>query len=196
MSKKIQVGKAIGSAIVAGTLILGGIAGGLVGANLVEPEQIVNNVTVEKIVEKEVIVEVPVNVTEIVEKNVTVEVEVEDESFKQLACDRLIYDDMNECVEEVKSEDVALQIALNYIEEDFSDIADELEEAGLVADEDDVELVTVYNSYEDINVTTSDFDDNEYEFVIEIKVNDDDDKKKFDVTLKVEDGIVDIEKVE
>ena len=67
------------------------------------------NVTIEVPVEVEVVKEVIVNNTE------TVTVEVEDESFKILACDRLLYDDVSECVEEVEAEASALELALAEI---------------------------------------------------------------------------------
>ena len=166
---------------------------------------VTNTITNTVEVPFEVIKEVPVNVTEYVEVpvNVTVEkivnVTIEDETFKALACDRLLYDDLNECVEEVSAEEAALNLALEFIEDEFEgDIADEMEDALIVDDEDDVSHIKTYNDFEDIEVIESDFDDNEYEFMIKVKYEDTDaDEKKYVyVTLSVEDGEVDIESVE
>ena len=132
-------------------------------------------------------------IVEVVTNNTETVVEVEDESFKILACDRLLYDDLSECEEEVLAENVALTLALAYINDEFNgDIADEMEDKGLVADEDDVELVNVYDDYEDITIVKSNFDREDYKFEIKVKVNDDDDKKYFILKIEVEDGEVEL----
>lgn len=190
MDKKLK-------AVVLGGLVLASMgAGAATHAIMAEPKEVLvpgpvvyQNVSVPVEVLKEVKVEVPV------EKLVTVT--VEDESFKILACDRLLYDDMKECVEEVKAEDAALKLAIDAIKADY---ADELENADLVADERDAKLVKIYDSFEDLTVETSDFDDDEYEFVIKAKINDEDAEEKFyaNFTVEVKDGeaeIVDVELV-
>jgi len=171
------------AAIAVGALV--GLAGvavhDITEAPVVETQTVTEyvNVTEEVVVEK--IVEVPVNVT------VTEEVIVEDEAFKALACDRLMYDDISECVEEVEAEEVALQLAVELIKEDY---ADELEDENIVDDEDDARLITVYSDFEDVNVITSNFDREKYVFEIEAKIEDEDTEKKSKVTFKVrvEDG--------
>lgn len=175
---------------------LGGAIGAVAFPKVVTQEVVKYNTT-------ERIVEVPVEkiVTETVEKvvNQTVEVEVpfEDTAFKKMACDRLLFDDLNECVEEVEAENAALELALKYIEEEFeSEIADELEDQGIVSDEDDVKFVKLYSDFEDIEVLESDFDDEQYEFKVKVKYEDDDDKKFVYVTVKVDDGEVELVELE
>jgi hypothetical protein len=152
------------------------------------------------IVEKNVTVGVPVEVpgpVQFVDRNVTVEkqVIVEDESFKLMACDRLQYDIVSECVEEIKSEDKALQLAFELIKSDFQE---ELKDADLIEKRGDAELQKVYSDFEDINVTKSDFDRDRYEFVIKVKVEDtrEDDKFHALFTVKVEDSEATIESVD
>lgn len=145
-------------------------------------------------------VQVPVNVTHTVIKEVPVEklvnVTVEDTTFKVMACDRLMYDDLADCVKEVTAEDAALKLALNYINDEFTgDIANDLEDEGIVNDERDVSLIKVYSDYEDIDVKTSNFDDNNYKFKIKIKYEDNHDKKYVYATLSVDDGEVEVIKL-
>jgi hypothetical protein len=187
-----KLSKAIVALSGAALLVAGGLAGGLIGMNSVEP------VEIEKIVTVVEQVEVPVEVIKVVEKEVQVEtiVEVEDTAFKELACNKLLYDDVVECVEEVTAEDKALQLALNYIEVEFKEISEELEDKDLVYKARHTDLVTVYDSASDVVVLESNFRGNKYEFQIEIKVNDDKDKKSFDLTLRVEDGKVEILDIE
>ena len=192
MVKNNKLGKAIVALSGTALLVAGGLAGGLIGMNSVEP------VEIEKIVTVVEQVEVPVEVIKVVEKNVSVEtiIEVEDTAFKELACNKLLYDDVVKCVEEVNAEDNALNLAIALIESDFKTVAKELEDKGLVYKARHTSLVKVYDSASDVVVLESNFRRNRYEFQIEIKVNDDKDKKSFDVTLRVEDGKVEILDIE
>lgn len=188
MTKDNKVVKAIAGTVIAGLLVGTGFG---IGATTVEPTIITETINVPVVTEKvvEVVKEVPVNVT--VEKIV----EVEDESFKVMACDRLMYDDISECVKEVTKEDIALKNVLNFIEQDFNEITDLLEDEDLVKDEDDVKLIKVYDDFEDIVIEESDYDDNEYEFTVKIKVDDDGDKRYFYVTISNEDGELEIKNI-
>jgi hypothetical protein len=183
---------------VASLIVIGALTAGLVGAGIhsvaSQPVtvEVTKEVKVEVPVTKEVIKEVPVI------KEVVKEVSVEDTAFKALACDRLLFDDISECVEEVKAEDAALKLALSKVKEDF---ADELENEDIIADEKDAELIKVYSAYEDLEVLESDFDDEEYSFSIKVKVEDTDEDEKFYALFEVEvkDGeaeIVSVEKIE
>jgi len=132
----------------------------------------------------------------VITKNITTEkiVEVADEEFITLLCDRDSYDDIKECEEEVKAEDEALKLAVAEIEKEF---ADELEDADIVDDEDDVEIVRIYDDFADVDVKESDFDDEEYRFEIRVKIDDDEaDKKKYVLfDVEVEDSEASIRKV-
>lgn len=136
-------------------------------------------------------VEVPVNVT------VIKEIEV-DNGKLALVTQRLedmgIYEDADEVVAEIEAEDVAKASAIALVEATF---ADELEDADLVGDEDDVELVKVYTDYEDVEIVKSDYDEGEYEFVIKAKVEDTEEDEKFYVefTVEQEDGETTVKKV-
>jgi hypothetical protein len=176
-----------------GIVVASALAGAAVHTMVAEPVTVEKLVPVEKIVtvDKEVKVEVPVE--KIVEKTVT----VEDEAFKALACDRLLFDDIKECVEEVKAEDAALKLAIAEIKSEF---AEELEDADLVEDERDASIVKLYTSYEDLTVEDSDFDNDEYTFVVKAKINDEEAEEKSYVnfTVDVRDGeakIVDVEAI-
>ncbi len=188
------LGKAITAVAVLAGVALGGVAGGLIGVNSIDPVvETMYNTTVEYVdVPGETItkvVEVPVNVT--VEKIVT----VEDEDFKVLACDKLGYDIISECVEEVEAEDVALQLAFDEI---LSNGAEELEDLDKVDDEDDISIIKIYDEASDVVVEKSNFDRNKYEFKIDVKYDDDEEDKKSTKTfiVEVEDSeatIIDIE---
>jgi len=177
------------AAIAVGSLVaLGGVAvHDITEAPLIEQvnQTVIEyvNVTEEVIVEK--IVEVPYNVT------VVEEIIVEDEAFKAMACDRLMYDDISECVEEVEAESVALELAIAEIR---AEAADEIEDANLVDDEEDVRLITIYSDFEDINVVRSNFDNERYVFEIEAKIEDEDteDKTKVMFKVRVEDSEAEI----
>jgi hypothetical protein len=187
IKKENKVGKAI--AVGVAGLLVGGLAGAGIVATTMEPEV--------KTVEVEVPVTVTETVTETVEVpvNVTVEkiVEVEDKELALMLCDRLVYDDLSECEEEVRAEDAALKLAIAEIEENY---ADELEDFDIVKDEDDVELVTIYSDFEDVEVVKSNFDRDKYVFNIEAKIDDDGDKSKVTFTVECEDGETEILNIE
>lgn len=180
-------------ASIAGALMLG--VGGAAGYLLHQPEVEIKEVPVptpfevEKIVEveKEVLVEVA---------GAPVEVFVEDEEFLKKACDRLMYEDIQECKEEVSAEDDAFKLALELLG-DENKVFDVLEDEGLIADEDEAKLIKVYKDFEDVEVVESDFEEGDYEFKIKARVEDTDNdvKKKFVFTVKVSDGEAEIDGV-
>jgi len=176
---------------VAAMFAVGGLAAGLLlgGAAgfAMQPEPQVLKVVEYVDVPVEVIKEV--NVTELV--NVTVEVPVEDMTFAQLACDRLFFDDVRECQDEVAAEEAALLVALDELEEQGLDY---LDDEDLFGDEDDLRFVRIYNDFEDLEVSSSDFDRDEYTFELLAKVEDDeeDEKVRFIFEIEVEDGEAEI----
>lgn len=178
-------------------LVLGGLAGAVMF-----PVQ--NDVVVEKtVIEK---VDVPFPVTEVVEKIVEVEVPVEtfvevDNGDMAFVLQRLedmeVIADAEEIVMELKAEDAALKGAFDFVEENKDELFDMLEKAGLVTDEDDVEIIKVYDDFEDVEILKSDFDDEEYKFNLLYKVEDLEEEEKFKSLVKVqlEDGEFEILKV-
>jgi dihydroxyacetone kinase-like predicted kinase len=161
------------------------LAGGAIGYAIHQPDTEIVKVPyqVEKIVTKEVPVEV------IKEVIVTETVTVEDNAFLNKICDRMMFDDLQECKEQVAAEDAALKLALDLLE-DESELFDFLEEAGLIEDEKDARVIKLYKEFDDVEVVESDFDDEEYEFVIKAKIEDEDAelKKTVLLTVKIEDG--------
>lgn len=150
-----------------------------------------------------IIVEVPVEVEKVVVEEVEVPgapveviVEVEDEEFLKQACDRLMYEDLMECKEEVSAEDAALKAALKLFD-DEEELFDLLEDEGLIKDEDEASVLRIYGDFEDVVIKKSDFEDEEYKFVIEAKVEDEDKdvKKKLSFTIEVDRGNAEIVKV-
>lgn len=199
MKKNNKIVKAIALAgVVIGAGALGALGGGIVADDSVQVSELNSTVnaqseeisSLQKALEKkpEVITEYE---EKIVEKNVTIEVPVEDTEALSKVCERLMYEDIQECKEEVNAEDAALKLALNEIESEYADV---LEDEELVADEDDVSIVRVYDDFEDIDVIESDYDDKEYKFDIRVKVDDDtsNDKKYFIFSVEVEDGDAEI----
>ena len=183
--KKIVFGVATGAALV---------TAGLVGAALDKPDVIVKQV--------EVLKEVPLIVTETVVQEVVKEVEVEkivlveDEESLSLMCNKLMYDDISECKEEVGAEDAALKLALSLLD-DEAEVFDLLEDEGFIKDEDKANIIKVYDDFDDIVILNSDFDDQEYKFEVKVKVEDEkkDVKKYVWFKLAVEDGEAEIVKV-
>lgn len=159
-------------------------------------------------VEKEIIKEVPFEVTKEVIKEVPVEkiitqeikvevpVEVQDTVLLSKMCDRLLYDDLLDCQKEIVAEDEALKSAFNSL--DTTEFYDFLQDEGIVEDEDEVKTKKIYQDFEDIEILKSDFEDEQYEFKIMVKVYDDDSEsnKKLLVTVTVDEGEVDFESVE
>lgn len=189
----------LGAAMV-GAVLVGGVAGSVAFPKEIEKPIIVNQTQIVEVptpfpVEK--IVEVEVEKIKEVIKNVSVEVPVLDEDKAKMFCDRMLYEDVSECIEEVEAEDLALNEALAFIESDFDEIADEMEDKGIVEDEDEVSVIKVYDSFEDVNIIKSDFDDEEYKFEIRVKVEDleNDDKKYVLITLEKEDNEIKFVKV-
>jgi hypothetical protein len=171
---------------------IGLLAGGAVGLALQpEPVTITETVTVTEQVEVPVIQEVEVIQEVIVYNETVVEVAVEDNDFIELACDRLFYEDLEECREEVEAENVALALAVAELEKNGFDY---LDDEGLFGDEDDLDWVYIKDSFEDLVDVESDFDDDEYTFQILAKVEDDkeDEKERFVFEVSVEDGEAEI----
>ena len=174
MNKVLKVGCSV---IAAGAVLTVGVIGGFV---LDQPDTIVQNVSVpvpfqvNNTVVEYVDVEVPVNVT-VVEY-------VEDEDFKALACDRLLFDDLSECDEEVKAEDKALALAVAEIEAEFADV---LDDEDVVRKDSDVRIIDIKSDFEDIEVVKSNFDNEKYVFEIDVKYEDEREEDKETVTVKV-----------
>lgn len=176
--KKQDVKKKV-FAIVAGIgLALGG---GLAGYALHQPDTEIVKVPypVEKIVEKEVPIEVI--------KTVTETVSVEDTAFLTKVCDRMMFDDIAQCKEEVLAEDAALKLAFDLIG-DERETLDFLEDEGLIGDHKDASLLKIYKDFDTVEVLESDFEDESYEFVIKAKFDDDDVKKAILLTVTVDEG--------
>ena len=161
---------------------------------------------VDKVVFQDKIVEVPVIQEKIVEKevpvpfNVTVEKLVEvDNGDMAFVLDRLedknIIDDAEEIVAELKAEDAAMKLALDF---DEAELFDMLEDKNIVEDEDEVEIIKVYDDFEDVEILRSDFDDELYKFKFQVKIEDLDaeDKMKVELTVVVEDGEAVLKRVE
>jgi len=171
----------------AAAVVAAGLLGGGIGFAL-QPEPQVVKVVEE--VEVEVLKEVEVPVEVEVEKIV----EVEDNAFLKIACDRLVYEDLEDCKEEVLAEDEALALAWAELEAEGFDM---LEDKNLFKDEDDLEFVKFYDDFEDVKVLKSDFDDEEYKFKLVAKVEDfkRDIKKKVEFLVHVEDGDAELKNV-
>lgn len=168
------------------------VAGTGLGFVLDNPDTIVERVPypVEKIVEVEVLKEVPVPY------DVITEVIIEDTDFLEKVCDRMMFDDILECKEEINSEDEALKLALELFD-DEEEIFDLLDDEGFISDEDEAKIIRVYDDFDDIEILESDFDDSEYLFKIRVKVEDlDEDVKNYLMfEVEVEDGSADIKEI-
>ncbi len=124
---------------------------------------------------------------EVVEKEVPVDNE-ELEYLRDALTEReLVADEEFDPVKVLQAEDASLATAVAHIEDEF---ADYLEDNGLVADEDDVSIVRTYDDLDDVEVLQSDYEDQEYEYKVRVKVDDEsaDEKKYFLFTVSVEDG--------
>ena len=137
---------------------------------------VTQNVTEYVNVTKEIIVEVPYNVT------VVEEVLVEDEAFKQRACEALLFEDVAECVEEVDAEFDALELAVAEIVKEF---AEELDDEDVVRKDSDVRIIEIKADYEDVEVVKSSFDNDKYVFEVRVKWEDERSEEKETSTVKV-----------
>jgi hypothetical protein len=181
--------KTLAGAIGAGAIAIGlGLAGGVA---LTEKDPV--------LVPYEVPVPFEVPVIEFVEVEREIPVEViitetvmfEDEEFLKLICDRLMYDDLQECKAEVTAEDEALKEASSFLGNERK-ILRYLEDEWLIEDASEASLMRVYDSFEDVNIVYSDYEDNDYEFEIKVRIRDDGDRKDFLFIVRVDEGRVSI----
>ncbi len=198
MNKKIKFDWKKAGAIALGAFVIGGTAGALafpvhkVETKIVAADPIIINDT--KIVEKEV----PVEVIKEIEVEKLVEVDNGDMDFVlERLEDKAIIDDASEIVAELKAEDFAIAQAFNFVDDNRDDLFDMLEDKGIISDEDDVKIIKVYDDFEDVSIVQSDFDDEEYEFILRYKVYDEEDevKKYINVTIEIEDGDIELSDV-
>ena len=208
MDKKTKV---IGALCMAGVAVLGGIGGAVIFPNdVMNPinTDLQDKVDAYKLevkgvqaqldaeLAKPVIKEIEtVIVTEEVINPINVGLQSDLALITQYLEDIEVFEDAAEVVESIKAEDRAITIAIEAIKKDF---AVELEDADIVDDEDEVEIRTIYDDIEDIEIIKSDYDDDEYKFAIKVKIYDDDveDTSKVWFTVEVEDGDSKIKKVE
>lgn len=174
----------VGGAILGGAAL---ISAGILGGFVMDNPEVINVVqTVE--VEKEVFVEVPINVE--VEKLVEVLVDNGDMAwaFDRME-DKSIISDASEILAELKAEDNALSMALSELG-NTEKLFDMLEEENLIVDEDEVSIIRTFSDFEDVNITVSNFDDEEYSFDIRLKIEDlkDEEKKYIIATVAIEDS--------
>ena len=201
MKTKTSKLSAVVMAGIVGASALVGAAGHALFAN---PEVIVETLEVVQLVEVPVkgddVIEY-VNVTETVTETVTEFVEVDngDMAFVlERLEDKAVIEDAEEIVEELKMEDAFIKGAFDFISSEQDELFDMLEEADLVRDEDEVEVVRVYEDFEDVEILRADFDDNEFKGNFLIKVEDLDRESKFKAVVKVkfEDGEFELVRVQ
>lgn len=125
-----------------------------------------------------------------------VQVPVEDEVFAMTLCNRLVYDDLQTCKEEVGAEDIAINKALSLLG-DEREVFDLLDDEGIIRSYKEARIVKTYSDFEDIEIVKSNFDRSSYEFKIKMKVEDtkDDVKKYVWFEVSVEDGEAEISDV-
>jgi len=135
----------------------------------------------------------------IVEKNVTVDKPVLVDNGKlayveQRLEDMAIYEDASEVVTEMEAEDSAISLA---VEEIKSRGFNELEKSKIFKDDYDLSFMKIYSDYKDLKVEKSDYDKEEYMFVIDARVKDDkrDVKEAVKFTVKVDNGEAELVKV-
>jgi len=157
---------------------LGGVAGVMTSP---DAEVIYN----ETIVEVPTLVEVPFEVE--VEKIVEIEVEkiVEvDNGNLALVCerleDRMIIQDAETCVEEVKAEDSAIKLAIKEIKSELPYLI--AKEEGV--DVRDIKIVRIYDNYDEMEVT-SDFKNDDYTVELKVRVENRETNERSDVNVKV-----------
>jgi hypothetical protein len=214
MSKEKKKIAAIGLAgVILGSVLGGGVVG-LAGAAKAQDtnvliDELVANATADAATIAELEAQEPTIVTEtvevekIVEKNVTVEVPVDNGDMDfvlQTLEDKGIIEDAEEIVEELKAEDAAKAMAVSAIMDELADedfVEEELVDKGILEDEDEFSIVKIYSDTEDVDVLRSDFDDEEYKFEIKVKLEDEEaDKKVYaNFIVKIEDGEADVTKI-
>lgn len=201
MKTKTSKLSAVVMAGIVGASALVGAAGHALFAN---PEVIVETLEVVQLVEVPVkgddVIEY-VNVTETVTETVTEFVEVDNGDMAFLLErleDKAVIEDAEEIVEELKMEDAFIKGAFDFISSEQDELFDMLEKADLVRDEDEVEVVRVYEDFEDVEILRADFDDNEFKGNFLIKVEDLDRESKFKAVVKVkfEDGEFELVRVQ
>jgi len=206
----------VSALVIAGVAVAAGITVAGIAFYNIQPETVVVNnteiVTEYVDVPVETIVEVPYNVTEYVNVSVENPINLDMESelallqedvdnydeFLQYAEDKgsdldlAIFDDAKDVIHNFMKEQTALSKVVNYVEDH---IADKLEDASLVDDEDDVDFKRAKIDYDEYEVSDVDYDDNQFTFEFDVIVKDDGDTKTFTVEASYDDGDVEIESV-
>ena len=100
-----------------------------------------------------------------------------------------IFNDADDVIKNFMKEQRALAKVVEYVEDH---IADELEDAGLVEDEDDVDFKKANIDYDEYEASSVDFDDNQFTFDFEVTVKNDGDTESYDVTAEFDDGEISI----
>ena len=166
----IKKTKVVGSIAVAGMLVTG-LMGGLAGAYIFPTEKTTEVVIPSKcptVICPEIPVCEPIITTEIIEKEVIVEKDIE---FMYLRLNELI------------AEDKAIDIAMSEVKKD---LLYNLYKEGMIKNDFRADVVEIFNDIEDITITKSDFDYDEYEFIVKVKVDDRVDRVKKTVSFVVE----------
>lgn len=181
------MGKKTNATLVAIGIVVSVLAGATGGALLtqaepieVTPEPIVVNATQNQL---DLAYQLGQDSVEPLVVNNTVIETVEDTEFLKIVCERALYDDLVDCRSEIMSENAALESGLDKIKSDY---AVELALEGIVLDRNRVDLIHVYDKYDEIVVLTSDYDKKRYVFEVEARVFDDRANEQKDVVFTVE----------
>lgn len=187
-----QVGAGVAAGAIVGATILGGIMYNPNPITQADVEAAISQAQEQSFKQgvESVVIPEPVVIEKEVVKEVEVikEVVVTDTELIKATCDRLLFDDLAECQQEVKAEDAALKLAWKELEKELADedFLEELVDEGIIADEDEVSVKKLYKDFEDIEIVKSDYDDEEYEFVLKAKLDDEEANEKKFVLFTVE----------
>lgn len=186
---------------VAGICLFG--AGIGVGFIADTPDTIIENITKEVVVEKNVTVEVPVIQEVIVEKNITVEVPVDNgnlalvleeiydnEGNVDYLTNDLDDDEVDQIVERVVFANEVKALAVAEAKNEIADLIHKEVVNGNELDEDDVEKVRVDDEDDEVIITDIDFEDKDADVTVTGRVEVDDVWYNFETLVEIKDGEV------
>jgi hypothetical protein len=199
---KTKVLKVAGGIIAGVALVGAGVTGGFLWDN---PDTIIQNITKEVIVEKNITVDVPFET--IVEKNVTVEKLVDNgnldlvleeiydnEGSVEYLTEDLDEDEVSEIVERIVFANEVKALAVAEVKSEIADLVNKEVVNGTELDEDDVEKVRVNDDDDEVSIDDVDYDEKDAEVTVTGTIRVDDIWYDFETSVEIEDNeVVDVD---
>lgn len=150
------------------------------------PYNVTEYVTVEKEVEVEKIIEVPLNGTEDV-----IEFIIDEEgNLSELDLSEIEDHGFDELIRQVAFIQESKLMAADYVKKEFADEADKYNVSGTIIDEDDVERLRIADDLDELIAEDIDFEDSDVDVTVKGTFEHDDVDYEFESLVEIKDGKV------